>query len=73
MAKVFTMPVPPDPKRRPKRERFSDARYVEGQRLIVEAMKYLTLSDKDGNRPAIELLSEHFRSIFRMSDTPLKP
>lgn len=73
MAKVFTMPVPPDPKRRPKRERFSDTRYVEGQRLLVEAMKYLAQTDKDANRPAIELLSEHFRNSFRMSDTPLKP
>ncbi len=73
MAKVFTIPVPPDPDRRPRRERFSDARYVEGQRLLVEAMKYLAQSDKDANRPAIELLSEHFRNSFRMSDTPLKP
>lgn len=70
MAKVFTIPVPPDPKRR-NRVRKSDPRYVEGQRLLVEAMKYLAQSDKDANRPAIELLSEHFRSNFRMSDTPL--
>ncbi len=72
MAKVFTIPVVPDPKRRYRRERSTDSRYVEGQRLIVNAMKYLTLSDKDGNRSAIELLSEHFRSSFRMSDTPLQ-
>lgn len=71
MAKVFTIPVVPDPKRR-RRERTDDPRYVEGQRLIVEAMKYLTQSDKDANRPAIELLSEHFRTNFRMSDTPLQ-
>lgn len=70
MAKVFTIPVSPDPKRR-NRVRTSDPRYVEGQRLLVEAMKYLAQSDKDANRPAIELLSEHFRSNFRMSDTPL--
>ena len=71
MAKVFTIPVIPDPKRR-RRPRTDDPRYVEGQRLIVDAMKYLTQSDKDGNRPAIELLSEHFRNSFRMSDTPLQ-
>ena len=71
MAKVFTIPVVPDPKRR-RRPRTDDPRYVEGQRVIVDAMKYLTQSDKDGNRPAIELLSEHFRNSFRMSDTPAK-
>lgn len=72
MAKVFTIPVPPSPQRR-RRERADDPRYVEGQRLIVEAMKYLAQSDKDANRAAIELLSEHFRSNFRMTDTPLQP
>ena len=71
MAKVFTIPVVPDPKRR-RRERTTDPRYVDGQRLLVEAMNYLAKSDKDGNRDAIELLSEHFRSNFRMSDTPLQ-
>ena len=71
MAKVFTIPVPPDPLRRHRRERSSDPRYVEGQRLLVDAMKYLAHSDKDANRQAIELLSEHFRNSFRMSDTPL--
>jgi hypothetical protein len=72
MAKVFTIPVAPDPLRRHRRERTDDPRYVEGQRLIVDAMKYLTQTDKDANRPAIELLSEHFRNSFRMSDTPLQ-
>jgi hypothetical protein len=71
MAKVFTIPVIPDPKRR-RRERTTDPRYVDGQRLLVEAMNYLAKSDKDANREAIELLSEHFRSNFRMSDTPLQ-
>jgi len=70
MAKVFTIPVSPDPKRRKKRQRGEDPRYVEGQRLIVEAMKYLAKSDVKANRKAIELLSEHFRTNFRMSDTP---
>jgi hypothetical protein len=71
MAKVFTIPVRPNPASRRKRERQSDPRYVEGQRVIVEAMKYLAQSDPQANRPAIELLSEHFRTRFRMSDSPL--
>ncbi len=71
MAKVFTIPVPPNPQRRNKRDRSPDPRYVEGQRLLVEAMKYLTQSDKDGNREAIDFLFEHFQSNFRISDSPL--
>ena len=71
MAKLLTIPVVPNPKRR-YRERTSDKRYVDGQRLIVDAMKYLAQSDKNANRPAIELLSEHFRNSFRMSDKPLE-
>ena len=70
MAKVFTIPLPPDLGRK-KRERTSDPRYVDGQRLLVEAMKYLTQSDPVTNRAAIELLSEHVRTRFRMSDSPL--
>ena len=70
MAKVFTIPVRPDLGSR-KRARKADPRYVEGQRLLVEAMKYLAQSDPKGNREAIELLSEHFRTRFRMSDSPL--
>ena len=69
MAKVFTIPVTPNPTRR-KREGTSDLRYLDGQRLIVQAIQYLTKSDPDQNRPAIELLSEHFRTRFRMSDHP---
>jgi hypothetical protein len=71
MAKVFTIPVPPKlgPSRR--RERSSDPRYVDGQRLLVEAMKYLTQSDPVTNRAAIALLSEHVRTRFRMTDSPL--
>ena len=71
MAKVFTIPVPPNPTRR-KRERSSDMRYLDGQRLIVQAIQYLTKSNPDANRSAIELLSEHFRTRFRMSDSPLQ-
>ena len=70
MAKVFTIPVSPNPSRR-KRERSSDIRYLDGQRLIVQAIQYLTKADPDANRSAIELLSEHFRTRFRMSDHPV--
>jgi len=71
MAKVFTIPVPPKLGRPRKRERTSDPRYVDGQRLLVEAMRYLAQSDPVANRPAIELISEHVRTRFRMSDSPL--
>lgn len=71
MAKVFTIPVPPSPKRQ-KRERKFDARFLEGQRLLAGAIKYLTKSDKNGNRPAIDLLFEHFETNFRVSDSPLQ-
>ena len=70
MAKVITITVPPDLGRK-KRERTTDPRYVDGQRLLVEAMKYLAQSDPVTNRGAIELLSEHVRTRFRMSDSPL--
>jgi len=69
MARVFTIPVPPRIPRR--RERNPDPRYVDGQRLLVEAIKYLTQADRIANRPAIELLSEHVRTRFRMTDSPL--
>ena len=69
MAKVFTIPVMPDPQRRKGKKRNSDPRYIEGQRLLVEAMKYLA-QDPDRNRDAVLLLSEHFRTRFRMSDRP---
>ncbi len=54
-----------------RRERSSDPRYVDGQRLLVDAMKYLAQIDPVQNRPAIELISEHVRTRFRMSDSPL--
>lgn len=72
MAKVFTIPVPPDINRKRSRERTSDPRYVDGQRLLVEAMRYLAQSDPLANRGAIELLSEHVRTRFRMTDSPLR-
>ncbi|HEY1264857.1 MAG TPA: hypothetical protein VGF06_15115 [Terriglobales bacterium] len=70
MAKVFTIPVPPKMGRR-RREQGSDERYVEGQRLLVEAIKYLAQSDPVLNRDAVQLLSEHVRTRFRMTDSPL--
>jgi hypothetical protein len=70
MAKVFTLPVPPNLNRK-RRERTSDPRDVEGQRLLVDAMKYLTQADPVKNRSAVELISEHVRTRFRMTDSPL--
>jgi hypothetical protein len=43
---------------------------MEGQRVLVEAMKYLLQADRNANREAAELLSEHVRTKFRMSDSP---
>lgn len=68
MAKLLAFPQSPRPKQQD--ERSNDPRYVEGQRLLVEAMKYLAQTDPRKNRPAIALLSEHFRTKFRMSDKP---
>jgi hypothetical protein len=70
MAKVFTIPVAPQLGRR-RRERQPDPRYVDGQRLLVEAMRYLAQADPVSNRDAVELLSEHVRTRFRMTDSPL--
>jgi hypothetical protein len=70
MAKVFTIPVTPSLGRK-RRERTSDPRYVDGQRLLVDAMKYLTQADPVINRDAVALISEHVRTRFRMSDSPL--
>jgi len=69
MSKVFVIPVVPGKPRSPQ-ARKGDNRYIEGQRLLVEAMKYLAKDDPQGNRNAIELLSEHFRTQFRMTDRP---
>lgn len=44
--------------------------YIEGQKLLIDAMKYLATSDPRGNKAAVRLLSEHFRTQFRMSDRP---
>lgn len=68
MAKVFTIPLLPNP--RTKGVRQEDPRYLEGQRLLVEAMNYLLKSDRRKNKEAVTFLSEHFRTQFRMSDRP---
>ena len=70
MAKVFTITVPPKLGNK-RRQRTSDHRYVEGQHLLVNAIRYLTQTDPVRNRPAIALISEHVRTRFRMSDSPL--
>jgi hypothetical protein len=71
MAKVVVIPTRPNADHL-KRKRNSDPAYIEGQRLLVQAMTYLVKSDPEINRPAVELLSEHVRTKFRMSDSPLK-
>ena len=71
MGRILTIPARPDFRPR-KRKSAPDPRYVEGQRLLVEAIKYLAKSDVSANREAVELLSEHFRTQFRMSDSPLR-
>lgn len=69
MAKIFFIPVSPTG-RRENLKRKLDPRYLEGQRLLVEALKYLAKSDPRNNRPAISLISELVRTQFRMSDGP---
>jgi hypothetical protein len=68
-AKILTMPALPDMSHL-KRNRSGDPRYLVGQRLLVEAIKYLVQTDPEGNLPAVELLSEHFRTKFRITDRP---
>jgi hypothetical protein len=75
VAKVLTLPIKPempDPARRKAKPRKPDPRYVEGQRLLVEAMKYLIQQDPQRNKDAVSLISEHFRTRFRMSDRPVE-
>jgi hypothetical protein len=63
------MPLMPDATH-VRRSRNGDLRYIEGQRLVVQAIRYLVQTDPEANLPAVELLSEHFRTRFRMSDKP---
>jgi hypothetical protein len=71
MVRVFTIPVPPNIVGRKRRESDPDPRYVDGQRQLVEAMRYLAQADPVANREAIQLISEHVRTRFRMTDSPL--
>jgi hypothetical protein len=74
MAKVLTLPIKPempDPARRKGTPRKPDPRYLEGQRVLVEAMKYLIQQDPQRNKDAVMIISEHFRTRFRMSDRPI--
>jgi len=68
-ARILTMPAMPGATR-VRRSREGDPRYVEGQRLLVRAIRYLVQSDPAENLPAVELLTEHFCAKFRMSDKP---
>ena len=68
-ARIPTMPALPGTSRL-RRGRLGDPRYVEGQILLVDAIRYLVLTDPVDNLAAIELLSEHFRTKFRITDTP---
>lgn len=73
MSKLLTIPVMPDPAgRKAKRKKpiISDERYLDGQKLIVEAIRYLAQTNPKVNKDAVSLLSEHFRTQFRMSDHP---
>ena len=72
MAKVLTIPVFPDPTRRTRGESANNLQYIEGQRLLVEAIQYLVKQDRKQNRDAVMLLSEHFRTRFRMTDRPTR-
>ncbi len=71
MGKVLVIPARPSAEHL-SRHRTSDPRYVEGQRLLVDAMKYLIKTHPDDSRAAVELISEHVRTRFRMSDSPLQ-
>ena len=48
---VVIIPARPDPSTRD-RIRIDDPRYMDGQRLLVDAMKYLLQSDREANREA---------------------
>ena len=68
--KVVIIPARPDPSGR-ERIRTNDPKYLEGQRVLLEAMKYLLRTDREANHEAAELLMDHVRTKFRMSDSPM--
>ena len=67
--KVVTIPKLPDPSLRKSRN-LGGSRFVEGQQCLAHAISYLAKTGPRSNRDAISLLSEHFRTRFRMSDRP---
>jgi hypothetical protein len=72
MAKVLTLPIKPEmPDPAHRKPRKPDPRYLEGQRVLLDAMKYLIQQDPQQNKDAVMVISEHFRTRFRMSDRPV--
>jgi hypothetical protein len=67
MGKLLAFTAPPAPGNK-RRERTSDPRYVNGERLLVKAMRYLAQADPVKNRLAIELISELVLTRFRETD-----
>lgn len=72
MGRLLTIPIRPNVEHL-QRKRISDPRYIDGQRVLVQAIRYLVQSDPQANRAAVELLSEHVRTQFRMTDRPFSP
>jgi hypothetical protein len=68
-ARILTMPARPGMTHL-QNNRSGDPRYVEGQRLLARAIRYLVQTDPKGNLAAVELLSDHFRTRFRITDRP---
>ena len=66
-SKVVIIPARPDPTRHT-RTLQPDPRYVEGQRLLMDAIRHLLQTDRAANRDAAEFILEHVRTSFRMSD-----
>jgi len=66
-SKVVIIPARPDPTRHTRTPQ-PDPRYVEGQRLLMDAIRHLLQTDRAANRDAAEFILEHVRTSFRMSD-----
>jgi hypothetical protein len=66
-SKVVIIPARPDPTRHTRTPQ-PDPRYVEGQRLLMDAIRHLLQTDRAVNRDAAEFILEHVRTSFRMSD-----
>lgn len=66
-SKVVIIPARPDPTRHTRTQE-PDPRYVEGQRLLMDAIRHLLQTNRAANRDAAEFILEHVRTSFRMSD-----